>query len=288
MGALFRILICFGLALIFARLLITGEIGLFLNPRFSPLIIFSTLLLIAMGLVQIWNLKRPPLHRTGLLGGLLMSLPLITFLLAPPSALDASMAAKKGVSYLATETIRTEQKVLSREEKQVRTGEKLPDQPAGDEYAEEPVESSGSTGESEATDDPNPYYAGIYKRLKTAPVIVVRDEEYIDILVTVEMYNDELKGKPIRLTGFVFRDENMPDGVVLLGRYTMTCCAADASVVGYFSKIPHSDQLKDGTWLEVEGKLSSTTIEGSRVAMILVDSFKRVKAPKDPYVYTGG
>jgi uncharacterized repeat protein (TIGR03943 family) len=132
---------------------------------------------------------------------------------------------------------------------------------------------------------PNPYYAKIYKKIKAAPVIVVRDEEYVDVLTTVEMYNDELKGKPVRVTRFVFRDENMPDGVILLGRYTMTCCAADASVIGFFAAIPHSDQLKDGTWLEVEGGLSSTTVEGSSVSMIRVKTFKRVKPPKDPYVY---
>ncbi|OYD06862.1 TIGR03943 family putative permease subunit [Paludifilum halophilum] len=285
MGSFLRIVICFGTAVMLIHMLITGELRLFINPRFTPLIIFSTLLLILFGLVQIWHLKQPAPHRIGGWGYILLCFPILAFILVPPAPLNSSMASKKGINYLSPEAMESQQ-VLTKEEKERRTGERGSNDPSPEDNSElNDEELLSKPPSNEESYDPNPYYNKIVKKLKAAAVIELDDKNYIDRLTTLQMYDKELKGKPVKVKGFIFRADNMPEGVVLVSRYSITCCTADASVIGIFAKFPGSDQIKEGTWIEVKGGLDSIVVERSRVPFIEAPSHRVVEAPKDPYVY---
>ncbi|MDR6225992.1 TIGR03943 family putative permease subunit [Desmospora profundinema] len=283
MGALFRIIICFGTALMLMTLIVTGRIGLFINPRLLPFVLVGTVLLVLLGLVQVWNAKSPALHPVGKWGYLMLLLPVATYLFAQPGALDASMATKKGVNYLSPEAMQTQQRVLSKEETELRQGERSREE--WDDRSLPDDDSAWDDPPEEDVIDVNPYYDDLIKELKNAPLITLDDDHYIDRLTTIQMYNSELSGKPTEVKGFVFRADNMPDDVILVSRYAMTCCAADASVIGVFASFPGSDTLKEGDWIEVKGPLGETTIDESRVPLVEADGYREIEAPKDPYVY---
>lgn len=282
MGALVRIIICFGTALMLMTLIVTGRIGLFINPRLLPFVLVGTVLLVLLGMVQVWNAKSPALHPIGKWGYLMLLLPVATYLFAQPGALDASMATKKGVNYLSPEAMQAQQRVLTKEETELRQGNRSPEETNGAAASEEPDWDEAAEA---GVIDENPYYDNLLKELLAAPVITLEEDTYIDRLTTIQMYNDELSGKPTEVKGFVFRADNMPDDVILVSRYAMTCCAADASVIGIFASFPGSDTLKEGDWIEVNGPLSETTIDESRVPLVKADGYQVIEAPKDPYVY---
>jgi putative membrane protein len=284
MGAVIRMILLFGLALMFIRLLVLGEIRLFVAPRLAPFVWISSLLLILLGLVQMRNINKPALHPTGWIGYGLLFLPLGAFLLTPPSALDASIAAKKGIQYVTPEAMQSQQRVLTKEETEARKKGSPP--PAVDKNQPDAGEAMTEKTAKSAPSDPNPYYNKILQELRAAPVITMNSQNYLDRLTTIQLHEEHLKGKQIRTVGFVYRTDNMPKDLFLVGRYAMTCCAADASVTGFFAKVPQPDQWKEGTWIEVEGTLGFTEVENSRVPMVKSSAVKKVKPLKDPYIYS--
>lgn len=286
MGAILRLIICFGIAFLLLHITLTGELSLFLNPRLQPLILITAVLLMILGWVQVGNMGHRPLHRTGVTGYLLLLAPLLFYFLAPPSGLDVSMASKKGVQYLSPQAARNEQFVLNKEDTSTRI--KGESQESTQDDSKDIREETAPASEEENTEtgpESNNYYEQIVHDLKKMPVITLGEKTYLDRLNTLQMYEQEVTGKEIKIKGFIFYPNDTPDDMVLISRYAMTCCAADASVVGIFTRIPKSDQLKEGTWVEVQGVLEFMETEHGRFPFTKPTQYHKVDAPKDPYVY---
>lgn len=93
-------------------------------------------------------------------------------------------------------------------------------------------------------------------------------------------------GKTIRVTGFVIKNEPyLKDNLFALGRYAISCCAADAEFSGFMVNYDAS-KVKEDKWYTVEGKLKlDTDGEGYDILSIEVINIKEAKKPKDTYVY---
>jgi hypothetical protein len=88
--------------------------------------------------------------------------------------------------------------------------------------------------------------------------------------------DDLYPGEGIAFAGTTMATES---GRTTLVRYTITCCRADASAIA----LPTSLRLRatPGTWIAVRG-----TIERNESGLFLrAQSWKRIAAPLDPYLY---
>jgi uncharacterized repeat protein (TIGR03943 family) len=89
-----------------------------------------------------------------------------------------------------------------------------------------------------------------------------------------------MKGRTVRLTGFVTRDD---DGKWYVARLLVTCCAADAQALKV--QVSGADAPAADAWVTVTGTWRPTGKPGSDAARPVLDatSVKRVAAPSDPY-----
>ncbi|PSM41911.1 TIGR03943 family protein [Streptomyces dioscori] len=89
-----------------------------------------------------------------------------------------------------------------------------------------------------------------------------------------------LKGRTVRLTGFVTRDDG---GAWSVARLRVTCCAADAQALKV--EIRGEDAPAADTWVTVTGTWHPTGKPGTDAARPVLDavSVKRTTAPADPY-----
>lgn len=253
-----RVIICFGMAMMLIFLVVTGDLNLLINPRFRLLIIFSILLLIILGFVQCLHMKKRDLHPVGFWGYCLILLPIMVYIFVPPQALDASMVDKKGVTLVSS--------------KQVKNNS-----------------ANESKDRNEPTIEQTAPYQDDYKKMKQADEIVFTEENYADYLSVLELYPTQLKGKKIRIKGFVFRDDpDLKKDQFVLSRFTISCCAADASVVGIVTQFSQTPILKKDQWIEVEGTLSTTKRFGFDAPIIQLQNYRITEKPKDPYIYFAG
>ncbi|MBA4541651.1 MULTISPECIES: TIGR03943 family protein [Thermoactinomyces] len=270
MTAILRTAILIGNAIMLLYLLVTKNIDLFINPRLKWLVAISIFLLLVLGLIQLWNLKEKDIHRTGFWGYGFVIFPLFMFFLFPPKVLDGSIANHKMFTYLSSQP---DQKVLTKSQSDQNNDGK----------------NSTDKGQSETLSDGQESWEAQYKKeaaeLVKMPVITFNDQNYFERLNVILLYPEKFKGKKIRTMGFVYRDESFKSNQFVPGRMAVSCCVADAAVVGILAEDNHADSLKKDRWVEVEGTLKTEKIEGEITPVIKVESVKFVSPPKNPYIY---
>ncbi|MBC7823778.1 MAG: TIGR03943 family protein [Candidatus Parcubacteria bacterium] len=115
------------------------------------------------------------------------------------------------------------------------------------------------------------------------------DKTLIDWIRTLQVYPepDAYTGQKAKVQGFVVYPPNLPEQYLLLTRFVITCCAADAYPVSLPVKLTTGDRKSyspDG-WLEVEGQMLTETLDNKRQLTLQAKSLKSIPEPKNPYNY---
>lgn len=92
-------------------------------------------------------------------------------------------------------------------------------------------------------------------------------------------------GQPASAVGFVFSDEKLTSAQFYLGRYVVSCCAADGVAIAMVVNWPEAASLQEDTWVLVKGPVALFTLDGSPVPMIEATSVEIVEEPEQPYLY---
>lgn len=90
---------------------------------------------------------------------------------------------------------------------------------------------------------------------------------------------------PADVTGFVYHDPRLEEGQFMVGRFTITCCVADAFAIGMVVHWPEAEQLVDNSWVRVQGSIEIAEMEGQRKPTIRAYSVEPVPQPPQPYLF---
>ena len=93
-----------------------------------------------------------------------------------------------------------------------------------------------------------------------APVIEIAKEDYGIWYVDMMENPDRYKGKVVEFTAKVIKPRSFPSKVFLPGRMAMTCCADDATFLGYVCRSPYASKLKPGDWIKVRAKVGFANV----------------------------
>lgn len=92
-------------------------------------------------------------------------------------------------------------------------------------------------------------------------------------------------GKPIIVSGLlVHSSSSAPPGYIMVLRYLVTCCIADARPVGMIVKDTSHGALKDNAWVTVSGTMGATTYQGQQIAVVIPGTIRPSPA-QSPYIY---
>lgn len=92
-------------------------------------------------------------------------------------------------------------------------------------------------------------------------------------------------GQPANVTGFVYHDPRLEAGQFLLGRFTLTCCVADAMAIGMVVEWQEAESLPDNAWVSVQGEIALQPVEGQSQPKILAKAVQVVPEPLQPYLF---
>jgi putative membrane protein len=95
----------------------------------------------------------------------------------------------------------------------------------------------------------------------------------------------DYKGKPVRVSGMILHaSASVPAGYVMVMRYLVTCCIADARPVGVIVKDTSHGALRDSQWVTVTGTMGSANEGGQQVTVVNPTRIVRTKS-SNPYIY---
>lgn len=115
-----------------------------------------------------------------------------------------------------------------------------------------------------------------------------QDRSIIEWVRTLNVYPepDAYTGQAVKVQGFVVHPPDLPSQYLLISRFVITCCAADAYPVGLPVKLKEdSKAYRADTWLEIEGRMITETLKDKRQLTIEASSLKQIPVPANPYFY---
>lgn len=279
------LLVLAAMAFVTGLLLFTGDILLYLAPRMLPIAWFGfgmLCILTAFQLVRLVRTRRREFGKQTRLYSLMFLIPLVLFVTTPPNQDTAMSLTNPGLQIVgASQT--TAPPPLEGEITVLPT--------ATPKTTEAPPEATAAP-----TQEPEAAAIPAVETFEVADMepCVVKDDDAEQALDTFGSYVytpiEQLQGQGIALYGFVYKDDAFPEGTILISRMMMTCCAADASLVGFHVRVGDADDFEADEWIEVTGTVQAFVIdyEGAEYTMpIMTDGVIRHRqAPTgDPYIY---
>lgn len=92
-------------------------------------------------------------------------------------------------------------------------------------------------------------------------------------------------GRTIKMSGFVFKEDGFNSNQLVVSRFMITHCIADASILGLLAEFKEANSFKEDTWLEIEGVLDVTKYGEYEIPVIKATNWKVIDEPTEPYVY---
>ncbi len=114
------------------------------------------------------------------------------------------------------------------------------------------------------------------------------DRSLVEWVRTLTVYPDPDKyaGQKVKVQGFVIHPPQLPENYLLISRFVITCCAADAYPVGLPVKLQQSrTNFPADTWLEIVGQMIAEKLDNKSQLVIQATSVTPIKQPENPYDY---
>ena len=305
-----RALIIFCFAALIFRLHFIGEIIKYINPKYVGLSQTASVIFLFLFFIQItriWTKKEhtghhcshgeqgcshnhdhgdSPLTVGKLTSYLVIVFPLITGCLLPAKVLDASIADKKGGMSILT---KQDQNLNSHTNNDRANNDGISEKGEQTQMLDKAEQETNNLTDSPDLGNEKELSMEEFELLKqnllNSPVIKM--DEYAYSTYYDEINNDihKFKGREIELKGFVYKEAGFKDNQLVISRFLITHCVADASVIGFLSELPEAYSLKKDTWIEARGVLDVTTFNGTELPVVKIKAWKQINEPKEPYLY---
>lgn len=240
-------LVCLVYVVIISYVVFTGDINNYLAPQMQIYLKISIVPMVLMGLVLCFNNK---IHYRFKIGDLALLLPLAMLILAGNGRLTSDFASNRSSSFIKNQTI-----IIAGEKESVESDE-----------SEEKI--STESDEKEEID------------------FEIIDSNYNElanyITYPINPSNlEKLTNKRIKVSGLSLKKASyLPENYVMIGKYSIYCCAADAEFIGFILDYDKS-KVENNTWYEVEGVLEkSEDANGYTIMVVKVDSIKEIDGSK--------
>ncbi|MFP5109015.1 TIGR03943 family putative permease subunit [Neobacillus sp. C211] len=130
-------------------------------------------------------------------------------------------------------------------------------------------------------------YSKLKEKMLQTKNIKINDELYVPMMNIIQENLSSMIGKTVTTRGFVYREKNFMQNQIIVARFSITCCTADASVYGMMAKGNVATLPKD-KWVQLTGTIEQTQYEGGSIPIIKIKQISKIEAPKQPYVFDAG
>ncbi|MDV2683313.1 TIGR03943 family protein [Alkalihalophilus lindianensis] len=304
--AYIRGIILIGFALLMLAFIITGNIRYYIATNMMPFIYFATGVFLLLGVIQIIRSTSKGQEEEQLCdcgtdhsmeGSAVRKLfiysifivPIILGFVLPDKVLDSSVAQNRGIQYgSGILTKPTAQGATESTSSSTSRAEAYLNDPDGymDNLTSEPDETDEFSADEFYTEEGfNSYYDELAEELLQEDRLVVTEENYLDVMTVLDLHLDRFEGKEIEMVGFVYREPDFDDDQLVVARFGMTCCVADASVYGTMIETSEATHYENDTWVHIRGSIGKTMYNDFHIPLIHLDKITEVPEPETPYVF---
>lgn len=284
-----KIFILLGFSAFYLKLIVTGEITLYVHPRIIPFVIFGlvTMILIALCIItnSFNNKKKFSLNKYIAFIFPLMMIIFFQLKYPEPYITNQGITANSPYNNFYNKKTESNSKYMSNMDStnsnsksnnpsNIHNNSEYYNDAQMDLYAGK----TESNGNGIITNNALNISDGVIK-INSKNFVLSLDE----IIGNCSKYD----GMKIEITGFIYKDPNLglEENQFILGRYMMVCCAADMQIAGLRCQYTGSNSYDKDTWVIIKGHIKSDTYNGQIDPIILVDEINKDNNPDTSYVY---
>lgn len=118
-------------------------------------------------------------------------------------------------------------------------------------------------------------------------IIEISDADYAIWYMDAQENYKKYDGKKIEFTGLVYNPDKMKKGVMVPGRFAMTCCIEDITFLGFKCKYPDSKSIPHKSWIHIVAEIRvefAMEYKGKGPVLYPV-SIEPAQKPEDELVY---
>jgi putative membrane protein len=296
---LIRGIILIGFMLLLFKLLLTNNISLLIAPKMIRFIYFTLFVLLILGVLLILRGTSDQKHSyhcdcdgehsyptsivKSLFLYLLFIIPITTGFLFANNVLDSSVAMnrtiKLGGNSLDTTQSKTVKNTLSTKSQKINS--------SSDNSSNNTTANSNNLLDNQPEPLSETEYSKLKKEMVKTKNLNIIDELYVPMMNIIQDNLSSMIGKTVTTKGFVYREKNFMQDLIIVARFGITCCIADASVYGIMVKGNVVTLPKD-KWVQVTGTIEQTQYDGSPIPIIKIKQISKIVAPQQPYVFDVG
>jgi putative membrane protein len=287
---LLRGIILIGFMLLLFKLLLTNNISLLIAPKMLRFIYFTVFVLLILGVLLIIRGTMGQKHSyhcdcdgehsypssisKSLFLYLLFIIPITTGFLFSSNVLGSSVAMNRTINLGASPA-----------DAQIKNGNNKTKSNSPSDNSKINSTSNVLNGQPEPLTQAE--YSKLKEKLAQTKHINITDDLYVPMMNIIQENLPNMIGKTVTTKGFVYREKDFMQNQIIVARFGITCCAADASVFGMLSTGNVSALQKDN-WVEVTGTIEETQYDGSTIPMIKITQLSKIDIPQQPYVFDAG
>ncbi|MCI8634570.1 MAG: GTPase [Eubacterium sp.] len=118
-------------------------------------------------------------------------------------------------------------------------------------------------------------------------IIEITDADYAIWYMDAQENYKKYDGKKIEFTGLVYNPDKMKKGVMVPGRFAMTCCIEDVTFLGFKCKYPDSKSIPHRSWIHIiaEIRVEFAVEYKGKGPVLYAISIEPAEKPEDELVY---
>jgi putative membrane protein len=97
----------------------------------------------------------------------------------------------------------------------------------------------------------------------------------LDLVKDAQGFN----GRTVITEGMIFHEPSLPDDTVMVFRFVIFCCAADALPIRVIVHTDAAGRLENETWVQVQGVLETGKSGGREIPTIIADTVQTIPTP---------
>lgn len=276
------------LSMVIGKLLIFDELRFYLHPKMTKFVIAAEIILLILFVYQQTKLfKRTENSFKIKIGYFLFLVPMFMLILAGDASAVIFENRTVNLNSLAQEqnavlSAQKKKEAEKKAEEQKKTEEQAADSAVSSAYDALPAGEMNSPDPG-ATDPTDP------KSADSAEPEIKTEDPFLQTLFSIT--EDEKSGQEIMLEGFVYKSEFFNQNEFMVSRMLVTCCAADATLIGVVAETPMANDFADNDWVRVKGVtkmgLVKNPMNGQEESKLIlqVKEIEKMEPLETPYVY---
>lgn len=116
-------------------------------------------------------------------------------------------------------------------------------------------------------------------------VTEIQVDNYTNILKAVHDDLNSYEGMKIKFTGYVYKVLDLNANQFILARDMIVGSNYKAVVVGFLCEYDNAQDLTEGSWVEITGKITKGSYHNEEIPIIKILTLENTTPPQDEFVY---